>query len=155
MDELTRRCLFQAATATLLCGTWALRSAAAGDDKSITAHVAIEGYDPVAYFTDGRPIKGSPAFSFPFDEAVYYFANAEHQRMFAADPDHYAPQYSGYCAAALSQGFKATIDPESWAISNGKLYVFHSKKGLSVFAEDPTGTIARADANWAAVKTQH
>jgi YHS domain-containing protein len=123
--------------------------------KAATPRVAIEGYDPVAYFTDSRPVKGSPAFSSEFDDVVYHFANAEHQKMFAADPDRYAPQYSGYCAAALSKGFKATIDPESWAISNGKLYVFHSKMGLSLFAEDPAGTIARADANWATLKAQH
>ena len=155
MNEPTRRRLFQLAITTLLGGTWASVSAAAEDGKPVKVRVAIEGYDPVAYFTDGRPVRGSPAFSFRFDEAVYYFANAEHQKMFAADPDHYAPQYSGYCAAALSEGFKVTIDPESWAISNGKLYVFNSKRGLALFAEDPAGIISKADANWAGLKSQH
>ena len=155
MNEPTRRRLFQLAITTLLGGTWASVSVAAEDGKPVTIRVAIEGYDPVAYFTDGRPVRGSPAFSFRFDEAVYYFANAEHQKMFAADPDRYAPQYSGYCAAALSEGFKATVDPESWAISNGKLYVFNSKRGLALFADDPAGIITKADANWAGLKTQH
>jgi YHS domain-containing protein len=155
MNELTRRCLFQGVITAAFFATWPRRSVAGEDGKAATPRVAIEGYDPVAYFSDGRPVKGSPEFSFPFDEAVYYFANAEHQRMFAADPDHYAPQYSGYCAAALSTGFKATIDPQSWAISNGKLYVFHSNTGLSLFAEDSAGLIAKADANWAALKAQH
>jgi len=156
MNELTRRCLFQAAIAAAFYSRWAARpSVAAEDGNAATPRVAIDGYDPVAYFTDGRPIKGSAAFSLPFDEAVYYFANAEHQKMFAADPDRYAPQYSGYCTVGVSEGQKATIDPESWAISQGKLFVFHSKKALSLFAEDSAGIIAKADANWAALKAQH
>jgi YHS domain-containing protein len=156
MNELTRRFLVQAAIAAAFYGRWAARpSVAAEDGNAATPRVAIEGYDPVAYFTDGHPVKGSAAFSLAFDEAIYYFANAEHQKMFAADPDRYAPQYSGYCAVAVSDGYKATIDPESWVISKGKLYVFHSKKGLSLFAEDPAGTIAKADANWAALKAHH
>src|ERR1700746_1462062 len=155
MNELSRRRVFQTAIATLLYGTGASLSVAGEDDKPVRARVAIEGYDPVAYFTDSRPVKGSPAFSSEFDDVVYYFVNAEHKKMFAADPDRYAPQYSGYCAAALSKGYKATIHPPSWTISNGKLYVFHSKDGLSLFADDPAGTIARADANWATLKAQH
>jgi YHS domain-containing protein len=154
MNELTRRRMFQTAIATLFCGIGASLSMAGEDNKPVTARVAIEGYDPVAYFTDSRPVKGSPAFSSEFDDVVYYFANAEHQKMFAADPDRYAPQYSGYCAAALSTGYKATVDPASWTISNGKLYVFHSKDGLSLFAEDSAGMIAKADAHWATLKAQ-
>lgn len=156
MRELTRRFLVQAVIAAASYGRWAAHpTVAAEDSNAATPRVAIEGYDPVAYFTDGRPVKGSAAFSLPFDEALYYFANAEHQKMFAADPDRYAPQYSGYCAVAVSNGYKATIDPESWVISKGKLYVFHSNKGLSLFLEDSSGTIAKADANWAALKAQH
>jgi YHS domain-containing protein len=154
MNELSRRRVFQTAIATLLYGTGASLSVAGEDDKPVRARVAIEGYDPVAYFTDSRPVKGSPAFSSEFDDVVYYFVNAEHKKMFAADPDRYAPQYSGYCAAALSKGYKATIDPASWTISNGKLYVFHSKDGLSLFAEDSAGMIAKADAHWATLKAQ-
>lgn len=154
MNELTRRCLTQVAIATFLCGTWASLSVAAEDGQR-TARVALEGYDPVAYFVDGHPVKGSSEFSFPFDDAVYYFASAEHQKLFAADPERYAPQYSGYCAAALSMGMKSEVDPQSWAISDGRLYVFHGKDGLSLFAEDSAGIIAKADANWAALKAQH
>jgi YHS domain-containing protein len=151
MSELTRRHLFQVAIVTVLCGAWTRISLATDDTKLATTRVALEGYDPVAYFTDGHPVKGSSTFSFAFDDATYYFASAEHQKMFAADPDRYAPQYSGYCAAGLSMGLRVTVDPESWAISNGKLYVF-SKKGLSLFAEDNAGIIAKADANWAVMK---
>jgi YHS domain-containing protein len=154
MNELTRRRLTQMAIATFLCGAGAGISMAAEDGQQ-TPRVALKGYDPVAYFADGGPVKGVPAFSFTFDDAVYYFASAEHQKLFAADPDRYAPQYSGYCAAALSRGMRLEADPQSWVISNGRLYVFAAIEGPSRFAGDSAGTIAKADANWAALKPQH
>ena len=154
MNELTRRCLTQMAIATLLCGA-GIQVSLATEDGQRTARVALEGYDPVAYFVDGQPVKGVSAFSFTFDDAIYHFASAEHQEMFAADPDRYAPRYSGYCAVALSMGMKLEVDPHSWAISNGRLYVFAGKEGVSHFAQDSAGTIAKADANWAALKAQH
>ena len=153
MNELTRRCLAQMAIATFLCGAGVQVSIAAEDQP--TARVALKGYDPVAYFVDGRPVKGVPAFSFTFDDAIYHFASAEHQKMFAADPDRYAPRYSGFCAVGLSRGMKLEADPHSWVISTGKLYVFALKEGPSLFTEDSAGTIAKADANWAAIKAQH
>jgi YHS domain-containing protein len=153
MNELTRRCLTLLAFATFLWGSAPLSVAA--EEGQRTARVALQGYDPVAYFVDGHPVKGSSAFSFRFDDAVYYFASPEHQKMFAADPDRYAPQYSGYCAVALSIGRNFEADPQSWAISNGRLYVFAGEEGVSVFAEDSARIIAKADANWAALKAQH
>jgi len=155
MNELTRRRLFQAAIVTVFFGTWTRISPAAEDAKLATARVALEGYDTVAYFTDGHPVKGSSTFSFSFDDATYYFASAEHQKMFAADPDRYAPQYSGYCTVGVSNGMKTEADPQQWAISNGRLHVFHSQKAHAVFAEDTAGTIAKADANWPAIKDRH
>jgi len=153
MIELTRRFLVQAAIAAAFYGRWAARpSVAAEEGNAATPRVAIQGYDPVAYFTDGRPVKGSAAFSFPFDEAVYYFASAEHQKMFAANPDRYAPQFSGYCAAALSTGVEVEADPKAWVISDGKLYVFYSREASSRFAEDRAGMIAKAQANWTTLK---
>jgi hypothetical protein len=71
MNELARRCLLRAAIATILRGTWASLPASAGDATPAATRVAIDGYDPVAYFTDGHPVKGSPTFSFPFDDTVY------------------------------------------------------------------------------------
>ena len=154
MNELTRRRLTQMTIAIVFCGAGAQISGATEDGQQ-TPRVALKGYDPVAYFVDGHPVKGVPAFSFTFDDAKYHFASAEHQKMFAADPDRYAPRYSGYCAVALSRGMKLEVDPHSWAISNGRLYVFAGKEGSSIFAENTVGIIAKADANWAALKTQH
>ena len=155
MNDLTRRCVFQTAIAAILYGTWASLPASAGDATPAAARVAIDGYDPVAYFTDGHPVKGSPTFSFTFDDAVYYFASAEHHKMFTANPDRYAPQYSGYCTVGISMGMKAEADPQQWAISNGRLHVFYSQKAHAVFVEDTAGTIAKANANWSALKERH
>jgi len=154
MNQLTRRRLTQMTIAIFFYGAGVQISGAAEDGQQ-TARVALEGYDPVAYFVDGGPVKGVPAFSFTFDDAIYYFASAEHQKMFAADPDRYAPQYSGYCTVGLSLGMRLEADPQSWVISNGRLYVFAAMEGPSRFAGDAAGTIAKADANWAALKAQH
>jgi YHS domain-containing protein len=154
MNPLTRRCLTQMAIVAFLCGA-AVSVSMAAENAQQTGRVALKGYDPVAYFVDGHPVKGSSAFSFQFDDAVYHFASAEHQKMFAADPDRYAPRYSGFCAVALSRGMKLEADPHSWAISDGRLYVFAFKEGPSLFTKDSAGTIAKADANWAALRAQH
>ena len=110
--------------------------------------VALSGYDPVAYFTPGRPEKGSDKFWVAFDDAVYYFKNAEHRAMFAANPEQYAPQYAGFCAAGLSKGVKHEPDPEAWAIVNGKLYVVELKERIAQFKQNPDSFIGKANANW-------
>jgi YHS domain-containing protein len=110
--------------------------------------VALSGYDSVAYFTPGHPEKGSEAFWFAFDDAVYYFRTAKHRALFAADPERYAPQYAGYCAAGLSKGYKEEPDPEAWAIVNGKLYLVALKERIKQFKQDPDSFIDKADANW-------
>jgi YHS domain-containing protein len=150
MGRVSRRYACQITLTTVLCGSWVRRSVAQNNRPA--RRVAIRGYDPVAYFTEGRPVKGSASFSAPYDEADYYFASAEHQRLFAADPDRYAPRYSGYCAVGVSLDHKAEVDPESWAIANGRLYVFHYKKNMQEFASDASNILAKADANWESVK---
>ena len=110
--------------------------------------IALSGYDPVAYFTLGRPEKGSDKFWFAFDDAIYHFESAEHRDMFAAEPERYAPQYTGFCAAGLSNGDKHDADPEAWAIVNGKLYVMALKERIEQFKRDPNNFVSKADANW-------
>jgi hypothetical protein len=97
-------------------------------------------------------VRADEVIRFAFDDAVYYFKSAEHAAMFAADPDHYAPQYSGYCAIAVSMGKKVHADPEAWIISDGKLFVFGGKEGVPIFAQDPGAIIRQADANWPTVR---
>jgi hypothetical protein len=112
--------------------------------------VALRGYDPVGYFTDGRPIQGMPQYWYEFDDTVYLFANSAHRAAFIADPDHYAPQYQVYCAMAVSIGLRDEGLPDVWTIVDGKRFVIGRPNGLQDLAVDPTGTIARGQANWAA-----
>jgi hypothetical protein len=117
--------------------------------------VALHGYDPVSYFTDGRPEQGSARFTFAFDDSVYWFRDAEHRALFAADPERYAPQYDGYCAVSMSAGKKAEPDPEAWAIAEGKLYVFGVKRAAAVFAQNQASVVSQANANWQALRKAH
>ena len=116
--------------------------------SSSGARIALEGYDPLSYFDPGRPEKGSSKFQFAFDDAVYWFKSADHRAKFAADPERYAPQYGGYCAVALAGGEKVEADPHAWSISNGKLYVFGAKEGVTEFNKDRAGIVSQANSNW-------
>ena len=109
--------------------------------------VSIKGYDPVAYFSEGRPVKGLPQFEKDWDGARYHFANARHQDAFSAHPDRYAPQFSGLCAAAMSYGKTFEADPTVWKIVDGRLYVFKDKKGLERLENDPE-LLRRAHGNF-------
>lgn len=113
--------------------------------------IAIGGYDPVAYFTDGQPQKGSEAFWVAFDDGVYLFKSADNRNKFQADPERFAPQYAGWCAAGVSKGYKTEPDPEAWAILNGKLYLFQFKERVPGFKQD-TAFIDKANGNWPTVK---
>lgn len=148
MKDLSRR-----AVLTILAVLGAVPSlaapSAAGDalprpDK----RVALSGHDPVSYFTVGRPEKGSAEFSANFDDAVYWFKNAEHRALFVGDPDRYAPQYNGFCAITVARGAMLEPDPEAWAIADGKLYVFGSKKGIAYFQQQTAGIVDKAAENW-------
>jgi YHS domain-containing protein len=110
--------------------------------------VAIKGYDPVAYFTDGGPVKGKKEFQYEWRGAKWQFASAGHRDLFKADPGKYAPQYGGYCAYAVSQGKTADIDPDAWDIVNGKLYLNLSKDVQKIWSKDIPGYIKKADRNW-------
>lgn len=113
--------------------------------------VAIKGYDPVAYFTQGKPLPGQPRFVQQWNGAKWHFATIEHLEMFKADPEKYAPRYGGYCAYAVSQGTTADIDPESWRIVEGKLYLNLNPEVQRLWEQDIPGYIEKADRNWPAV----
>ncbi len=110
--------------------------------------LAIRGADPVAYFSEGRAVIGSPAFEYTWQGATWRFSSEEHRARFAADPERHAPQYGGYCAYAVSEGYTASIDPEAWKIVGGKLYLNYSRDVQKLWEADVPGRIARGDANW-------
>lgn len=111
-------------------------------------NVAIKGYDSVAYFTNGQPMKGDPAFAFAWNGAQWRFANAAHRDMFASNPERYAPQFGGFCSMALTKGHLATVDPEVWTIVDGKLYLNFNKNGRDKFRQNTQENIKQAEANW-------
>ena len=117
-------------------------------NKSLFGGVAIEGYDPVAYFTDGKPVEGKKEFQTTWNGATWRFASAEHRDLFAKDPAHYAPQYGGYCAWAVAQNDTAGIDPKAWTIVDGRLYLNYSLDIQKKWAADTAGNIKKGDANW-------
>ncbi|MHA1151869.1 MAG: YHS domain-containing (seleno)protein [Alphaproteobacteria bacterium] len=123
--------------AVLLCAVLVLQPlaaltaapAAAKDPvyTGIFSNLAVSGYDPVAYFVEGRPVEGRKAFEFEWNGATWRFADADNLAAFKADPEKFAPQYGGYCAWAVSQGGTASTEPELWRIVDGKLYLNYSK----------------------------
>ncbi len=110
--------------------------------------VAIKGYDPVAYFTEGKPVEGKSDFTYEWKGAKWHFTNAAHLDAFKSDPEKYAPQYGGYCAWAVSQGYTASIDPAAWKIVEGKLYLNYSPDVQKKWSADIPGNISKADSHW-------
>ena len=145
MGHLSRRSFVFAAMA---CGFYPGGTAAQNEPLNAGKRVALKGYDPVSYFTDGKPEKGSSEFTFAFDDTTYWFKSAEHQARFSADPERYAPQFDGYCAVQLSRGRKVEADPEAWTITNGKLYVFSGKPGVPQFQQHTANIVEKAGENW-------
>lgn len=126
---------------------------AAGFDVNVTTtDLALRGYDPVPYFTDGAPTPGEIDITAEHQGATYRFASAEHKAMFEADPAKYAPQYGGYCAFGLAQGYKFDGDPQVWKIVDDKLYLNLSSKVSTIWQQDVPGNIENADAKWQMVK---
>jgi hypothetical protein len=110
--------------------------------------LAIRGYDPVAYFTVGKPVLGLPQFEYEWDEHRYRFSRAEHRQLFKADPVRYAPQFANFCAMALTRGEVHEANPEYWLISDGKLYIFGWAAGPERFQKDLAGNVVKANRNW-------
>lgn len=152
---ITRRHLIQAAipTALVLATTFATPAARAQSKPEVytTSEVAINGYDAVAYFTDNRAVAGLPQHRVEWKGTTWRFSNAGNKARFAADPELYAPQYGGYCAYAVSQGYTAPTDPDAFSIRNGKLYLNYSLGVRTRWLGNPEGHITAADANWPGV----
>lgn len=110
--------------------------------------VAIQGHDPVAFFTVKAPLKGKAEFTSEFHGAKYRFHSAKHQAAFDAEPAKYEPQFGGYCAYGVSKGKLVEIDPEAFQIVEGRLLLQYSKGVRDDFNEDTQGNLKKADANW-------
>ena len=135
-------------------GMLALPLAASAGEFFEKDGVAIRGYDPVAYFTDGKPGKGIERYMAAYRGSTFHFASAAHRDAFIAEPAKYAPQYGGFCAYGTAGGYKAAIDPAAFSIVDGKLYLNYNAKVQSQWSADIPGYIRKADAKWPEVTLQ-
>ncbi len=110
---------------------------------------AIRGYDPVAYFTVGKPVKGQQSITTKYGTGTYHFSSKENLALFKQDPEKYAPQYGGFCAYAMSRGFDVSSDPNAWTIRDDKLYLNYSLGVRKTWLKKPDEYIVKADKNWA------
>jgi YHS domain-containing protein len=116
---------------------------------NLDAHgLALQGYDPVAFFTDHKPVKGTADLQSTYYGATYWFASAEHKALFDASPDKYAPAFGGYCAYGVSKGHLASINVDAFQIVDGRLLMQHGEGARNGFNKDPKDNLAKADANW-------
>jgi YHS domain-containing protein len=138
----------------LLAAPWRPDPASAGQPPIFTGlvkGVAVGGFDPVAYFTEGKPREGKADIALEHDGVTWRFASEANRDAFKADPAKYAPQYGGYCAWAVSNGYTAKGDPHAWTVHDGKLYLNYDKKVRALWAQEIPANVAKADANWPGV----
>ena len=157
--EVPINLVFNAGRTTVLLVGLALMTAGAAHAQNLSpgevntgyfGNVAIKGYDPVAYFTVGKPVVGDPAISTNWLGAEWHFASPEDRDLFTANPISYAPQYGGHCAdgmAYVASAVTINIDPTAWSVIDGKLYLSYDPGSAKDLAEG-AGLIAKADANW-------
>lgn len=110
--------------------------------------VALDGYDPVAFFTESKPVNGSPGITGEHRGATYFFANEEHKKLFKENPDKYAPQYGGFCAFGVAKGALFPVDINTWQVRDGKLYLNLNPEVLRQFNAHIEQDIAKAEKNW-------
>ena len=138
---------------------WALLALSLMTAASVSARagepsLSINGYDPVAYFTDGRPVQGRSDYEYLWHKLRWRFASSEHRDMFSKEPNRYAPQYDGYCAMGVTNdaaAHKDAVDPNAWAIVDGKLYLNNNRFAHALWSVNKGANIASADGNWSAV----
>lgn len=111
-------------------------------------NVAIDGFDPVAYFDGGKPLEGTSSYQAEWQGAKWRFASAEHRERFRKEPEKYAPRFGGYCAYQVAMGELVGADPEVWRIEDGRLYLFYNGEARSKWLEDIPGFIAKGERNW-------
>jgi YHS domain-containing protein len=129
--------------------------ALAGDLVNTDKHgLALQGYDPVGYFTEGRPVEGNPSFTSVYRGARYHFASQRNLELFLRNPAKYEPQYGGYCGYAASINKISPTHPHYWQIINGRLVLQHNQKAWDHWVKDVRGNLAKADSNWPHLKNR-
>ncbi len=147
--KLTRRSAIVSPLALLVAGS--LPARAAENLVFATDGIAINGTDPVGYFTQSQAVPGSPEFSLDWNGARWLFASAENRAAFEAAPEAMAPRFGGYCAFAVSRGYVAPSVPEAWTVFEDRLYLNFSTGVRRRWRKDMVANIAKAEANWPGV----
>jgi len=119
------------------------------DSQGVGAH----GYDPVAFFTEGKALKGDPRYQTSYGGAIYYFTSSADKAAFEKEPAKYVPQYGGHCAMAMTMGKLEDVDPNYFVVDDGKLLLQRNEKAHMMFAKDVKGNHKKADQNWAKQQT--
>jgi len=130
----------------VFCSIWT--NAQTANEHNLTNGLALQGYDPVAYFENSKAIQGKEVFSVEYNGARYQFSSESHKARFLKNPSQYEPQYGGYCAFGMSNGYKAPIQPEAFTIVNNKLYLNYNLKVKEQWLKEQTNRIEKADVNW-------
>jgi YHS domain-containing protein len=153
LRHAARRTLILLAAAALLVAGAALAAPPVNTLKTGLfggrSDTAINGYDSVAYFTDGKPVKGNDAHVFEWMGAKWKFTSQAHLDLFKAMPEKYAPQYGGYCAYGITQDNLVSVEPDKFRVIDGKLYLNYDAEVQAKWLKDPAGYIRQADAKFA------
>lgn len=116
--------------------------------------VAVNGYDVVAYFTEGEPVEGSATYATTLDGVEWRFATKEHLDLFKANPGRYLPQFGGWCAYGVSNNYKAPTKPDAWTIVDDKLYLNYNKNVRKTWLSERNARIRAAEENWTTLKSK-
>ena len=114
--------------------------------------VMVLGYDPVAYFTEGKPARGKAELKVNLPDRTYYFSKPEHRALFVASPEKYEPQYGGFCSSGAAFAIKLGSDPTAWEIFEGRLFIFGDVLGKTAWQVDPKWNVTHADRLWPQIK---
>jgi YHS domain-containing protein len=145
MTRLTRRTLLAAA---LVLSPLSAQAKSPEIYTGWLSSSAVGGYDPVAYFTEGKPVAGNSGITHQWKGTTWRFASEKNRDLFKAEPAKYAPQFGGYCAWAVSQGYTAKGDPNHWKVVDGKLYLNYDASVQKNWEKDVPGHITNANRNW-------
>ncbi|MBI1767026.1 MAG: YHS domain-containing protein [Bacteroidetes bacterium] len=119
-----------------------------------TNGMAINGYDAVAYFTEGKAVKGSESYSTSWNNSTWVFASKESLDKFKSNPEKYSPQFGGFCAFGVSRGYTVQTDPNAWTIVNDKLYLNYNQQVKDDWMKDRDNLISKAEKNWTELKNK-
>lgn len=141
-------------TLSLLFALATLTAVAQKPEVFSTKEGAIQGYDPVAFFKEGKPVIGKKELTYLYKDATWHFSTQENLNAFISDPERFAPQYGGYCAYGTASGHKSPTQPETWTIVDNKLYFNYNKDVQKLWNKDQKGLIGKANKNWPTVKKE-